>query len=70
MNDCISQVKGLDPVLEEKKAPKRFFMHSTYLYSLNIIFTKELLQILESNEVNIEHVRHFNQSPSENFCHP
>ena len=24
VNDCVSQVKGLDPVLEEKKAQKRF----------------------------------------------
>ena len=29
VNDCVSQVKRLDPVLEEKKVQKRFFIHST-----------------------------------------
>ena len=31
VNDCVSQVKSLDPVLERKKAQKAFFwIHSTY----------------------------------------
>ena len=30
VNNCVTQVKSLDPVLEEKKAQKRFFIHSTY----------------------------------------
>ena len=27
MNDCVSQEKSLDPVLEEKKTQKRVFIH-------------------------------------------
>ena len=37
-------------------------------YSLNIIFTKELLQTFEQNEVNVEYVWHFSLPPSEHFC--
>ena len=46
-NDCVSQVKHLHPVLEEKKAERHTFDIWYVLYLLNIILTKELLQILD-----------------------
>ena len=66
MNDCVSQVKILDSVLEEKKAQKRF-LHIVSIV-LNEHYPKLRLQILEWNEVSIEHVWHFSLPPSENFC--
>ena len=49
------QIESLDRVLEEK-SPETYFDIKYVLYSLNIIFMKELLQILNQNKLIIEHV--------------
>ena len=46
MSDCVFQVKSLDPVLEEKKAQKRF-LYIVHAVLIQRYLTKELLQILE-----------------------
>ena len=38
MNDCVSQVKSLDPALEEKKAPEPF------LYIVRTVLIEHYLQ--------------------------